>query len=115
MTTPTTPPPPARADLEAYAERLERHRGRLLDDLAAARTRLAWSRHETAARRALTAHDVRALEAVGILATEPSDADDLATITRRSAQIEAIDALQAFTADAVQAASRPRSAALQEA
>lgn len=115
MTTSTTPPRPTGADLEAYAERLERHRGRLLDDLASARTRLAWSRHETAAGRALTAHDVRALEAVGILASEPSDADDLATITRRTAQLDALDALQAFTSDALDAASRARSAALQEA
>lgn len=85
-----------RIDLELYADRLARHADRLLDDIRAARVRLAWNRLEARARQRLPGADCRALEAVGVLADGPPTGDDEEVIRRREEQLEALGRLQAF-------------------
>ncbi len=83
-------------DIELYADRLARHADRLLDDIRAARVRIAWARLEARARERLPGADCRALEVVGVLA-EPRDAgDDERMVARRTEQLDALGRLQAF-------------------
>ena len=83
--------------LEAYADRLERHRRRLADDLDAARLRTRWHEHERAARRQLTPEHLRALTDAGVLAPNANDLDERRTIERRRSQLAAIAELQSLT------------------
>jgi hypothetical protein len=98
---------PDRLALEAYAERLEGHHARLVDDLDAARLRIQWTEHERRARLAMNAADARALEDVGILAAPTDDLEDRRLIMRRRIQLAALAALRALTAEAVRSASPP--------
>ncbi|HEV7564529.1 MAG TPA: hypothetical protein VGO31_01055 [Microbacteriaceae bacterium] len=98
---------PDRLALEAYAERLERHHTRLIDDLDAARLRIQWTEHERLARLVLNAADARALEDVGILAAPTDDLEDRRLIMRRRIQLAALAAVQALTAEAVRSARLP--------
>lgn len=98
---------PGRHALEAYAERLERHHARLVDDLDAARLRIQWTEHERHARLAMNAADTHALEDVGILAAPTDDLEDRRLIMRRRIQLAALAALQALTDEAVRSARPP--------
>jgi hypothetical protein len=98
---------PDRLALEAYAERLERHHARLVDDLDAARVRIQWTEHERRARLLLNAADARALEDVGILAAQTDDLEDHRLIMRRRIQLAALAALQALTVKAVRSTRPP--------
>jgi hypothetical protein len=84
-----------RLDLELYADRLARHADRLSDDLEAARLRLSWAALEHDARTALGARRSALLEAVGVIAGEPTGDDDAALVARRRQQLGALEALQA--------------------
>src|SRR5689334_18280599 len=75
--------------LELYAKRLERERHRLRAELREAQLRIAWRRHERAARGELDAELVRLLEAAGILAPARADLDDRRTAHRRRCQLAA--------------------------
>ncbi len=112
MNTTTHPHTPAalapdRLALEAYAERLERHHARLVDDLDAARLRIQWTEHERRARLAMNAADARALEAVGILAAHHDDLEDRRLIMRRRIQLAALAELQGLTAEALRSPRPP--------
>ena len=98
---------PDQLALEAYAERLERHHARLVDDLDAARLRIQWTEHERRARLAMNAADARALEDVGILAAPTDHLEDRRLIMRRRIQLAALTALQALTAEAARSARPP--------
>jgi hypothetical protein len=84
-----------RLDLELYADRVARHAGRLADELAAARMRVAWAQFEAEARPQLAAGDVLVLEAIGALESRAT-AEDEAVIARRQRQLEALGRLQAI-------------------
>jgi hypothetical protein len=113
MNTATHPHTPAalapdQLALEAYAERLERHHARLVDDLDAARLRIQWTEHERRARRAMNAADARAIEDVGILAAATDDLEDRRRIMQRRIQLAALAELYAITGDAAQRAPSGR-------
>lgn len=99
---------PTALDLAAYLDRLDRHREHLIDDIRAARVRLAWAIHEQRARHALTAADARLLEAVGILTDTTHPADDRDLIHRRREQLAALDRLRTLTEHARQTAPDAR-------
>jgi len=83
-----------RLDLELYAERLDRYRERVLDDLAHARMRASWSAFEAQAREHLDPHEVARLTALGILASEHADEDARTMSAERSADLLALERLQ---------------------
>ena len=87
--------------LECYAGRLARHGHRLEDELHEARQRITWRRHERSARRSLAPGEIRALNAVGILAADLTDQADRTTIQRRTEQLAALATLEHLTSDAI--------------
>jgi hypothetical protein len=97
-----------RIDLELYADRLATHASRLTDDLSAARLRVSWREIEAAARARLTADDLRALEAVGVIEPVTVHDDDDRLAERRRAQLDALLRLQQLVEELRDAQRRGR-------
>lgn len=94
--------PTDREALEAYAERLTHHRGRLEADLEAAHLRVAWHTHERRAAEALGAETVRGLRRLGVMGSDGgAEFGDHQSIPKRLHELAAIDCLVAFTTAAL--------------
>lgn len=96
-----------RIDLELYADRLATHAACLSDDLSAARLRVSWREIEHAARERLSAEDLRALEAVGVIEPQAVHEDDDRLADRRRTQLDALLRLQLIVEELREAKRRP--------